>query len=117
MARIFPGLVGETVGPADYTAFMATDKYIREHPDVVGLDQRHLQGSEMDAGCCHADVVKAIEQFFPELIEALAYATDRYRRLKIWKDTPTSRGPIGKFRIFWCRATCSRRASASNSRT
>ena len=31
----FLASIGETVGPADYTAFMATDKYIREHPDVV----------------------------------------------------------------------------------
>src|SRR5256885_7333840 len=31
----FLASIGATVGPADYTAFMATDKYIREHPDVV----------------------------------------------------------------------------------
>ena len=45
------------------------------------------------------DVVKAIEQFFPGVDpKALAYATDRYRRLKIWKDTPTiEKGPIDKF--------------------
>jgi NitT/TauT family transport system substrate-binding protein len=28
----FLASIGETVGPADYTAFMATDKYIRENP-------------------------------------------------------------------------------------
>src|SRR5262249_43757360 len=27
--------IGETVGFADYTCFMATDAYIREHPDVL----------------------------------------------------------------------------------
>ena len=27
--------IGETVGPADYTTFMATDKYIRENPEII----------------------------------------------------------------------------------
>src|SRR5689334_23064 len=31
----FMASIGETVGPADYTTFMATDKYIKEHPDVI----------------------------------------------------------------------------------
>ena len=45
----FLASIGETVGPADYTAFMATDKYIRENPDGdPDLDQRDLQGSEVD---------------------------------------------------------------------
>src|SRR6266567_822445 len=31
----FLASIGETVGPADYTAFMATDKYIKENPAVI----------------------------------------------------------------------------------
>ena len=31
----FLASIGETVGPADYTVFMATDKYIKENPEVV----------------------------------------------------------------------------------
>ena len=31
----FLASIGETVGPADYTSFMATDKYIRENPEVI----------------------------------------------------------------------------------
>ena len=27
--------IGETVGPADYTSFMATDKYIKDNPAVI----------------------------------------------------------------------------------
>src|SRR5215207_1249669 len=27
--------IGETVGPADYTTFMATDKYVRENPEII----------------------------------------------------------------------------------
>ena len=31
----FLASIGETVGYADYTTFMATDKYIRDHTEVV----------------------------------------------------------------------------------
>ena len=31
----FMASIGETVGPADYTAFMATDKYIQDNPEVI----------------------------------------------------------------------------------
>jgi NitT/TauT family transport system substrate-binding protein len=96
----FLASIGETVGPADYTAFMATDKYIREHPDVVqGWTNAIYKAQKWTQAAATADVVKAIEQFFPGVDpKALAYATDRYRRLKIWKDTPTiEKGPIDKF--------------------
>ena len=42
----FLASIGETVGPADYTTFMATDKYIRENNrDAPELDQRDRQGA------------------------------------------------------------------------
>ena len=45
----FLASIGETVGPADYTTFMATDKYIKENPGGdPDLHQRDLQGAEMD---------------------------------------------------------------------
>jgi NitT/TauT family transport system substrate-binding protein len=96
----FLASIGATVGPADYTAFMATDKYIREHPDVVqGWTDAIYKAQKWTQAAATADVVKAIEQFFPGVDpKALAYAIDRYRRLKIWKDTPTiEKGPIDKF--------------------
>jgi NitT/TauT family transport system substrate-binding protein len=31
----FLASIGQTVGYLDYTAFMATDKYIRDHPDII----------------------------------------------------------------------------------
>ena len=40
--------IGQTVGFADYTSFMATDKYIKENPEVLQVDQRHRQGDEVD---------------------------------------------------------------------
>ena len=42
----FLASIGETVGLADYTTFMATDKYIqRESRDAPELDQRDRQGA------------------------------------------------------------------------
>src|ERR1700730_1654644 len=99
----FMASIGATVGPADYTAFMATDKYIRENPDVIqGWTNAIYKAQKWTQAASTADVVKAIEQFFPGVDpKALAYATDRYLRLKIWKDTPTiEKGPIDKFQYI-----------------
>ncbi|HEY7247488.1 MAG TPA: ABC transporter substrate-binding protein [Xanthobacteraceae bacterium] len=96
----FMASIGATVGPADYTAFMATDKYIQENPEVIqGWTNAIHKAQKWTQAASTSDIVKAIEQFFPGVDpKALAYATDRYRRLKIWKDTPViERGPIEKF--------------------
>jgi NitT/TauT family transport system substrate-binding protein len=96
----FLASIGETVGPADYTAFMATDKYIRENPEVIqGWTNAINKAQKWTHSAPTADVVKAIAEFFPGVTpEALAAATERYRRLKIWKDTPgIEPGPIRKF--------------------
>src|SRR3984893_1890329 len=96
----FMASIGATVGPADYTAFIATDQYIREHPDVVqGWTNAIYKAQKWTQTASTADVVKAIEQFFPGVDpKALVHATDRYRRLKIWKDTPViERGANDKF--------------------
>ena len=45
----FLASIGATVGFADYTSFMATDKYIKDNRrDRAELDRRHLPGAEMD---------------------------------------------------------------------
>jgi NitT/TauT family transport system substrate-binding protein len=96
----FLASIGETVGAADYTAFMATDKYIRENPEVIqGWTNAIYKAQKWTQAAATNDVVKAIDQFFPGVSpKALAYAIDRYRRLKIWKDTPAIQpGPIRKF--------------------
>ncbi len=96
----FMASIGATVGPADYTAFMATDKYIHENPEVIqGWTNAISKAQKWTQAASTADIVKAIEQFFPGVDpKALAYAVDRYRRLKIWKDTPViEKGPIEKF--------------------
>jgi NitT/TauT family transport system substrate-binding protein len=64
--------VGETVGFADYTTFMATQKFIKERPEVLQ--------SWTNA------IAKAI---FPGVNpKAMTAAAERYRRLNIWKTSP-----------------------------
>jgi NitT/TauT family transport system substrate-binding protein len=81
---------GATVGPADYTSFMATDKYIRENPEVVqSWTDAIAKAMKWTESAPTAEVVKAQEQFFPGINpKALAVATERYRNLKLWKSTP-----------------------------
>ncbi len=86
----FLASIGETVGPADYTAFMATDKYIREHPDVIqGWTNAIYKGMRWTASAPPAEIATTIAPFFPGVSpQALLGAAERYRRLKIWKSTP-----------------------------
>jgi NitT/TauT family transport system substrate-binding protein len=96
----FMASIGETVGPADYTAFMATDKYIRENPDVIqGWTNAIAKAQKWTQAAPTAEIVDNIKEFFPGVNpKALAAASDRYRRLKIWKATPVIEpGPIEKF--------------------
>ena len=86
----FLASIGETVGPADYTTFMATDKYIRENPAVVQAftDVIH-RAQQWTASQPAAEVAKAIAEFFPGVNpQALTKAAERYRKLNIWKSTP-----------------------------
>jgi NitT/TauT family transport system substrate-binding protein len=85
----FMASIGETVGPADYTTFMATDRYIRENPAAIqGWTNAIYKAMKWTQAAPTAEIVKAIEPFFPGVNpQALTAACDRYRRLKIWKDT------------------------------
>jgi len=82
--------IGETVGPADYTTFMATDKYIKENPAIIQTwTDAIYRAQKWTAEKPTEEVAKAIAPFFqgvnPKALEAAAV---RYRKLKIWKDTP-----------------------------
>jgi NitT/TauT family transport system substrate-binding protein len=82
--------IGETVGFADYTTFMATDKYIRENPLVIqNWTNAIYKAQKWTQSAPTSDLVKTLAQFFPGVsAEALSSATERYRKLKIWKTTP-----------------------------
>src|SRR5437588_2473559 len=58
--------IGETVGPADYTAFMASDKYIHDNPEVVQSWTNAIYRAQKWTQTASTDeIVKTIEPFFP----------------------------------------------------
>jgi NitT/TauT family transport system substrate-binding protein len=86
----FMASVGGTVGLADYTSFMATDKYIKDNPALIqtwtDVINRALKWT---ATASAADIVDAIEGYFPGVNrQALINATARYQKLGIWKTSP-----------------------------
>jgi NitT/TauT family transport system substrate-binding protein len=82
--------IGETVGFADYTSFMATDKYIHDNPAIIqNWTNAIAKAQAWTATAPIPDLVKTLTPFFPGITEAaIASAAERYRRLKIWKTTP-----------------------------
>jgi NitT/TauT family transport system substrate-binding protein len=91
---------GATVGPADYTSFMATDKYISDNPTVLQTwTDAIYRAQKWTAGASDADIVKAISPFFPGIpTDVMTLAVGRYQKLKIWKDTPVIEAkPIERF--------------------
>ncbi len=82
--------IGQTVGPADYTTFMATDKYIRENPQVIQTWTNAIyRAQKWTATAPTEEIAKTLEPFFPGVNpKALVAAAERYRKLNIWKDTP-----------------------------
>ncbi|MEO7402315.1 MAG: ABC transporter substrate-binding protein [Burkholderiales bacterium] len=82
--------IGQTVGFADYTAFMATDKYIKENPEVVqAWTNAIFKAQRWVDQAPTAELVKALAEFFPGVnAQTLGAAAERYRKLKIWKSSP-----------------------------
>ncbi len=82
--------IGKEIGPVDYTVFVATDKYIRENPDIIQKWSNAIYKAEQwSATASASDLGKTLQEFFPGVDEKiLASAAQRYRTLKIWKSTP-----------------------------
>jgi len=96
----FLASIGETVGLADYTTFMATDKYIRDNKDTLQNWTNGIAKSmKWTAEAPIPELVKTLEQFFPGIDpKSMAASAERYRRLKIWKSTPViEQAPMEKF--------------------
>jgi NitT/TauT family transport system substrate-binding protein len=86
----FLASIGETVGFADYTSFMATEKYIHDNPAIVqGWTDAIFKGMKWTASAPAEEIAGVLQQFFPGVNpKALVGAAQRYQRLKIWKSTP-----------------------------
>lgn len=92
--------IGQTVGPADYTSFMATDKYIKENPEVIqGFTNAIAKAMKWTASASPTEIVAALEQYFPGVNkQALINAVARQQKLKMWKTSPViDEKPIAKF--------------------
>jgi NitT/TauT family transport system substrate-binding protein len=86
----FLASIGETVGFADYTSFMATEKYIHDNPAVIqSWTDVILKGMKWTASAPAEEIAGVLQQFFPGVnAKALVGAAQRYQRLNIWKSTP-----------------------------
>jgi NitT/TauT family transport system substrate-binding protein len=86
----FMASIGATVGPADYTTFMATDKYIKENPSVIQTWTDVIyKAQQWTLSQPPAEVAKSIADFFPGVNpQALANSAERLGRLNIWKANP-----------------------------
>jgi len=82
--------IGTELGPVDYTAFMATDKFIREKPQVVqGFTNAVLKAQLWVASADPKEVATAIAPYFQNVDhDVLANGVLRYREYGIWKTDP-----------------------------
>jgi NitT/TauT family transport system substrate-binding protein len=96
----FLASLGAIVGPADYTCFMATDKYIREHADVVqNWTNAIYRAQKWMVTAPTSEIVDILLPYFlGRTPGALAGGVERFRKVNIWKSTPAiDPGPIEKF--------------------
>lgn len=84
--------IGKEVGPVDYTVFMATDSYIKSHPDIIQKWTDAIYKAQKWVQTAKPmDAAKAIVKFFPKVkLEDLASSVERYRKFGIWKTDPTT---------------------------
>jgi len=82
--------IGQTVGFADYTSFMATDKFIKDNPGAIqSWTNAIAKAQKWTESAPIPELVSAIQQFFPGVQpQAMTAAAERYRKLKIWKSSP-----------------------------
>ncbi len=82
--------IGKEVGAADYSAFMAPEKYIKDNPAVIqSWTNAMYKGMKWSASAPTSELVKVLAEFFPGIdASILATAAERYRSLRIWKSTP-----------------------------
>lgn len=84
--------VGKEVGPIDYTVFMATDKFIKERPEIVQAWTDAIYKAQKWIQTADAmEAAKAAAEYFPKVeLNDIAKAVERYRKFGIWKTDPTT---------------------------
>ncbi len=86
----FIASVGKIVGPADYTTFMATDKYIHDNPAIIQTwTDTIYRAQKWTAEQPPEQIAQTISPFFSGVNpKALVSAAKRFKELGIWKKTP-----------------------------
>jgi NitT/TauT family transport system substrate-binding protein len=86
----FVASIGGTVGFADYTSFMATDKYLNDNPATIqSWTDAIYRAQKWTEAASSTEIVSVISDFFPGVNpKALTVAAERYQKLKIWKTSP-----------------------------
>jgi NitT/TauT family transport system substrate-binding protein len=82
--------IGQTVGFVDYTAFMATEKYIRDNHEIVqNWTNATLKAQRWTEAAPAAEIVNVLLPYFPGVTrDAMTAGVGRYLKLKIWKSSP-----------------------------
>lgn len=82
--------VGADVGQVDYTVFMATDRYIKNNPEVVQKFTNAIYKAQRYTKTADAaELGKMVAQYFPVVTaEQIAGVVTRYRSVDLWRDDP-----------------------------
>lgn len=82
--------IGEESGDIPYTAYFASQSYIKENPDVIqGFANAVAKGLKWVQEHSDREVAEAIADQFPDTdLDVLETVVARYRGIEAWKDTP-----------------------------
>ncbi len=82
--------VGQYGGEIPYTAYFASESYIKEHGDIVqGFTNAVARGQKWVAEHSDKEVAEAIAEFFPDTsVEVLASVCARYKSIDAWCKAP-----------------------------
>ena len=82
--------IGQYSGEIPYTAYFASESYIKENPDVIqGFANAVAKGQKWVAEHTDTEIAEAIAEFFPDTdTEVLAKVAARYKSIGAWNETP-----------------------------
>lgn len=82
--------IGQEVGQVDFTSFTATEKFLKENPDVALKWAKAIyRAQQYVRNAPPAELAADMQPFFTGLSkEELVAAVERYRPYRLWKDNP-----------------------------
>lgn len=82
--------VGADVGQVDYTLFMATERYIKNNPQLIQNFTNAVYKAQLYTKTADPmELGKLVVKYFPVVTpEQIAGVVKRYRSVKLWRDDP-----------------------------